>query len=129
MATRNRLFIPNETYFITFTILGWKNIFVNDKYCNLIYKWLDYMNKEYGNKINGYVIMPNHVHVLLKITDKSPSLSVLIMNTKRFLAYGIIKYLNEEKEISLLKFFQVNARKNSKAKHKLFEDRFDSLII
>ena len=28
MAVRNKVFIPNEIYFITFTILGWKKVFL-----------------------------------------------------------------------------------------------------
>jgi hypothetical protein len=38
MAVRNKYFVPNKIYFLTFTILGWKNIFINDKYCALVYK-------------------------------------------------------------------------------------------
>jgi len=50
MAVRNKIFIPNEIYFITFTILGWKKIFTNDKYCDLVYKWFDYMKEKFGAK-------------------------------------------------------------------------------
>ena len=78
MAIRIKTFTPNEIYFITFTILGWKHIFINDRYCDLVYKWFDYMKEKYGNKIYGYVIMPNHIHCIIKITDKSPKLSILI---------------------------------------------------
>ena len=96
MAVRNKTFIPNEIYFITFTILGWKRIFINDKYCDLVYKWFDYMKEKYQNKIYGYVIMPNHIHCLIKITDKSPKLSIFITNAKRFLAYQIVQLLEED---------------------------------
>jgi len=93
MTIRNKIFIPNETYFITFTILGWRKIFVNKEVISLVYKWFDYVKTKYGNEVEGYVIMPNHLHVLVKITDRSPKLSVLIMNAKRFMAYEIVKYL------------------------------------
>lgn len=129
MARRNKIFKPNETYFITFTILGWKKIFTNDNYANLIYKWFDYMEDNYRNKIHGYVIMPNHIHVLIRVTDRSPKLSILIMNAKRFLAYEIVKLLEKDKKYDLLEFFKIRARIKDGAKHKLFEDRYDSLII
>jgi REP element-mobilizing transposase RayT len=129
MAVREKTpFIPNEIYYITFTILGWQKIFNTDKYCDLIYKWFGYMKDNYGNKIHGYVIMPNHLHVLLYISDKSPIISKLIFNAKRFLAYGIIDLLAKDKEYGLLKYFRDNKEK-LKAKHKIFEDRYDSLII
>ena len=130
MAVRNKTpFIPNEIYFITFTILGWKNIFNNKKYYNLIYKWFDYMKEKYENKIYGYVIMPNHIHCLIKITDKSPKLSIFINNAKRFLAYQIVQLLKEDNNSGLLDFFKSRARIKTGAKHKIFEDRYDSLII
>ena len=129
MAIRIKTFIPNEIYFITFTILGWKHIFINDKYCDLVYKWFDYMKEKYENKIYGYVIMPNHIHCLIKITDKSPKLSILIQNAKRFLAYQTVDLLAEDNNIKLLEFFKEHAEVKKGAKHKVFEDRYDSLII
>jgi len=129
MATRNKIFLSGEVYFLTFTILDWKPIFTSDKYANLIYKWFDYMKENYNNKIHGYAIMPNHVHVLLKATDKSPQVPKLIQNAKRFLAYEIVKYLEEEGKKELLAHFQEKARTNYRAKHKLFKQNYDSLII
>ncbi|MBA3047851.1 transposase [Patescibacteria group bacterium] len=129
MAIRIKTFTPNEIYFITFTILGWKHIFTNDKYCDLVYKWFNCMKDKYENKIYGYVIMPNHLHCLIKITDKSSKLSILIQNAKRFLAYQIVDLLSEDNNIKLLEFFKEHAEVKKGAKHKLFEDRYDSLII
>ncbi len=123
------MFIPNEIYYITFTILDWKNIFTEDKYCQLVYKWFDYIKKKYGNLIHGYVIMPNHIHCLITITDKSPILSKFIQNAKRFLAYQIVDLLRKDKKFKLLEFFRENAEVKKGAKHKVFEDGYDSLMI
>ena len=87
------------------------------------------MNEKYGNEIYGYVIMPNHIHCLIRITDKAPKLPVLIANAKRFLAYGIVDLLKEDNNINLLNFFAKNARVKDGARHKIFEDRYDSLPI
>jgi putative transposase len=129
MARRYKFFQPNETYFITFSFYEKKNVFVEEKYFQLIYKWFDYIKERYGNKVRAYVIMPNHVHALIYITDKSPDLSVLIMNAKRFMAYEIVKYLETDGKSELLNFFAINARTADRAKHRIFSDRFDSQII
>jgi putative transposase len=130
MAVREKsIFLPNEIYFITFTILGWQLIFTSNDYCQLIYRWFDYMNNEYGNKVYGYVIMPTHVHILLHISDKSPIISKLMQNAKRFLAYDIVKLLKKENKEELLKFFSDNKYKNTQANYKIFEERYNSLII
>ncbi len=129
MAVRTKIFIPDEIYFITFTIFGWQNIFTADKYCQLALKWFDYMKVCYHNKLHGYVIMPNHLHLLLYISRTSPKLSTLIQNGKRFLAYGIVDYLKKDGEIDLLRYFHKHADKNNNAKHRVFEPRYDSLIV
>jgi REP element-mobilizing transposase RayT len=129
MAVRHKTpFTPNKIYFLTFTAFRWHNFFTNDKYCDLIYKWFDYTKDNYGNKIHGYVIMPNHIHVLMYISDRSPRLSVLIQNAKRFLAYQIINYLKEDNNIELLNNLKTGPNKN-KAKHQVFQPRYDSLMI
>jgi REP element-mobilizing transposase RayT len=129
MTVRNKIFQPNEIYFLTFTILGWRKIFINEKAIRFIYKWFDYVKNNYGNEINGYVIMPNHIHILMKISGNSPALSILIMNAKRFLAYEIIKFLKDTGDQENLNFFHSRARIKDHAKHKIFEDGYDSQII
>lgn len=130
MSTREKWeYLANNIYFITFTILWWKDIFVNDKYCNLIYKWFDYMKIEYWNKIHWYVIMPNHFHWLIYFSNKSPNISKVIQNAKRFLAYWIVKYLEEDKRNDILKIFEDSTYTKSNAKHKVFRDHYDSKLI
>jgi len=130
MAVRYKnTFSADSIYFITFTICDWQNIFIEEKYCNLAYKWFDYAKEKYGNKIHAYVIMPNHIHVLMYISDRSPELSKLIQNAKRFLAYGIVNLLEQDGKKDLLEIFQKKANHKKGAKHKAFQDRYDSKII
>jgi putative transposase len=128
MAVRLKNFIPEHTYFITFTICSWQKVFINRKYVDLVYKWFDYQKQNYDNEINGYVVMPNHIHVLIYISKKSPHISKLIQNAKRFLAYGIVRCLEEDNHQNILTIFRKKARKEKGAKHKVFEDRYDSQI-
>ena len=130
MAVREKTeFVPNKIYFITFTILDWQKVFVTDEYCALVYKWFDYVKERYGNKIHGYVIMPNHIHLLMYVSEKSPVLSKLIQNAKRFLAYGLVKLLKRDKRIDVLDIFSARADVTRGSLHKVFEDRYDSKII
>jgi len=130
MAVRDKTeFQAEQIYFITFTICEWQHVFIEEKYCDLIYKWFDYQKKEYGNKIHGYVIMPNHFHGLIFVSEQSPPLSKLIQNAKRFLAYQIVKYLQEDKKDTLLLKFSKKAQREKGAKHKIFEERYDSKVM
>jgi REP element-mobilizing transposase RayT len=116
-------------YFVTFTILKWRSVFDLEPYCDFVYKWFDYMTDNYGNKIYGYVIMPNHIHCLIYLSEKSPVLSKVIQNAKRFMAYQIVKQLELDGNNDLLKFFAYHAERDKGAKHKVFEDGFDSKVI
>ena len=87
------------------------------------------MKKEYENKISAYVIMPNHIHLILKLSDFSPRLPNLINNSKRFLTYGIINLLKKDDRIDLLNFFSSHGNIKKGAKHKVFKERYDSLAI
>jgi putative transposase len=129
MAVRDKIFIPDQYYFITFTILGWKKVFTAEMYFQLVYKWFDYCRENYDNKIGAYVIMPNHLHLISKISQKSPALPKLIQNAKRFLAYGIVDLLQRDNKFELLYYFAANANRKKKANYKVFEPRYDSLII
>ena len=75
MAARAGDFTSDRIYFITYTIFRWISIFRTEKYFDLIYDWFDYMKTHYDNKIHGYIIMPNHLHLLLYISEYSPDVS------------------------------------------------------
>ncbi len=70
--------------------------------------------------------MPNHLHLLLYISKHSPDVSTLIQNAKRFQAYEIIDYLGTDNKTDLIKIFSDAAEIEKGARHKVFQDRFDS---
>jgi hypothetical protein len=47
----------------------------------------------------GYVVMPNHFHVLLYPTHTGTSLHELVGDGKRFMAYDIVHTLNTRRGI------------------------------
>ncbi len=73
--------------------------------------------------------MPNHVHALLYFPQMPKSLNTVIGNGKRFLAYELIKRLEEKKANSLLDVLHAGVKKRESKKgqvHKVFEDSFDA---
>ena len=54
----------NTIYFISFTCYQWIHLFSITNAYDTVFKWFDYLY-ENNHRILGYVIMPNHVHVLL----------------------------------------------------------------
>jgi REP element-mobilizing transposase RayT len=79
--------------------------------------------------VTGYVIMPNHVHVLLYFPSMPKSLNTIVGNGKRFMAYEIIKRLEESGREELLDVLHGDVKKREAKKgqiHKVFEDSFDA---
>ena len=61
---------------------------------NIVYKWFDYL-KTQGHFINAFVIMPNHVHAIIRFIETEQNINIIIGNGKLFMAYDIIKRLYE----------------------------------
>lgn len=68
---------------------------------DIVYKWYDYL-KEQGNYLHGYVIMPNHVHSIISFVENDQNINTTVGNGKRFMAYEIIKRLEQSKNASIL---------------------------
>jgi putative transposase len=118
----------NSIYFITFTCYKWLPLFQVTNAYDTVYKWFDHLN---SNNIHvvGYVIMPNHVHVLLYFPKMEKSLNTLVGNAKRFMAYEIINRLEKSKKEAVLERLYSGVKKTEKKKgqiHKVFEDSFDA---
>jgi len=88
-------------YFLTFTCHNWLPLIDLTSGYDLIYNWFDVFSKK-GHTLNGYVIMPNHLHLLMHYAGGSQSLNSVVGNGKRFMAYDIIKRLNNQNEYELL---------------------------
>lgn len=114
-------------YFITFTNYKWLHLIQQTNAYDLVYKWFDSL-KSKGHHIVGYVIMPNHIHVLVAYSESRQSLNTAIGNGKRFMAYGIIERLKLAGAASMLHTLAagVNTSDRRKGKrHEVFESSFD----
>jgi REP element-mobilizing transposase RayT len=92
-------------------------------------RWFEYLSKSDAYLL-VYVIMPNHFHGLIYLTDKcNSSLNLLVGNGKRFLAYEIVKRLKESAQEDVLKHLSARVREKEKAKRKqreVFRLSFDA---
>ncbi len=127
MAVKRTHLQIDTSYFVTFTCYKWLPLFEKTNLYDAIYKWFD-MLKAKGNFILGYVLMPNHLHVLIKLDDQSETINKLIAEGKRFQAYEIVNRLEKLKQNELLIQLEAGlteAEKKKGAKHKVFTTTFD----
>jgi hypothetical protein len=95
-----------------------------------VYSWFEHLKKD-GCSVAGYVIMPNHLHVLLQLSHSGTSLNQLVSEGKRFMAYGIVKGLKNNNEVDLLQELQKSVSLKKKLKgqvHEVFKVSFDARL-
>ncbi len=127
MSTKRKQELKNTIYFCTFTCFEWIPLYEITKLYDFIYRWFDIL-KSKDIKIIGYVIMPNHMHLILFIPGKSSTIDKVIGNGKRFMAYEIIKRLKKLKNETLLMNLSNSVSEIEKLKnkrHNVFQPSFD----
>ena len=127
MSVRREIQEKEGMFFITITCYNWLPLFERVNGYDAVYHWFDYL-KEQGHFINGYVIMPNHLHALISFTHTEKSINKIIGNGKRFMAYDLVKRLKQSGEEEILQKLQagVNPTDRSRGKqHEIFEPSFD----
>lgn len=127
MPSKRTIPYKSGTYFITFTCHQWLPLIEITKGYDIVYKWFDHL-KSKGHYINGYVIMPNHIHFLGSFVETKQSINTIIGNGKRFMAYELVNRLKSGQEFTLLSklanHVEASRRRNRKL-HEVWEPSFD----
>ena len=127
MPVKTSIPFTDGIFSITFTCTNWLPLIEIVNGYDIIYKWFDHL-KANGHYIAGYVIMPNHLHVLIGFRKTHQSINTIIGNGKRFMAYEIVERLKAKGETCIINTLsmQVEAkRKANNKKHNVWELSFD----
>ena len=127
MPVKRQIAESDGVYFITFTCFNWLPLIEKTNGYDLIYNWFDHL-KDKGHYLNGYVIMPNHVHAIIAFRNTGQSINTIIGNGKRFIAYEIINRLKVAGDDKLLHNLYINVEAKDRErnkKHEVWEDSFD----
>ena len=127
MSVRKKITEPNGVFFITFTCARWLHLFRLTNGYDAVYKWFDYL-KAQGHCIAGYVIMSNHVHVLIGFRASQKAINTIIANGKRFMAYELVNKLEKQGNKEMLELLESYLTKTEilqKQKHVVFQPSFD----
>lgn len=85
-----------KTHFITVTIIDWIDVFTRKEYKDIVIDCLNYCIKNKGMILYGYVIMSNHIHLILQ--SSLGKLSDLVRDFKKFTAKTILEKINKGSE-------------------------------
>ncbi len=102
------------THFLTFSIMGWIDVFSRQRYRDIILESFRFCRGKKNLQIGAYVIMSNHVHTIW--TAGNVNLSDIIRDFKTFTSKAITKAIEDEPESRrnwLLYMFQFYANRTN----------------
>lgn len=110
--SRYKITDSEQPHFITVTVLHWIPVFTRPATVDILLESLRYLMKE-GLKVYAYVILENHMHLLVQ----SNQLNKDIARFKSFTAKRLIRYLDENNVKTILEqlAFYKKAHKDDRA--------------
>lgn len=79
-------------HFITINTYRKEKLFKEDKYCQVIIDNLKFYRQKFDFKLSGYVIMPEHLHLLMQLSKEYNDISDVIRDIKSHSARQILYY-------------------------------------
>src|SRR6185312_6251433 len=78
-----------STCYLTFTVVGWIDIFSRQSYRDIFIESLKYCQQNKGLHLHAYVIMTNHVHLIVSV-DEGFTVSDFIRDCKKYTSKKIL---------------------------------------
>jgi REP element-mobilizing transposase RayT len=95
-------------YFFTASINSWQNLLINHDIKKIVTDSLSWLSKENRVYIHGFVIMPNHIHLLWTINNKY-QVNEIENTLLKFTGHEFKKYLVAQKSELLNNYISTQA--------------------
>ena len=126
MGLRNRyLFKEEKCFFVTTTCVHWLNLIDYSNSYQILEESLNFVSNKYKALIFAYVIMPNHIHVIVYFKEVN-RLSDFMRDFKKFTSTMIRKRIDQFNLTRLLSKLRTN--KNGRS-FQVWKDRFDDVYL
>jgi putative transposase len=115
-------------YFITTTAVNRTHLFTPIEHKQIIAESLNFMRQQGWFMLYAFVIMPNHIHLIVKFLPPRTLVSVM-RDFKKFTAKQIVRQCQLDSRQELLTIIEMAVGANEKSKHKVWEDGYDAREI
>lgn len=110
---------PTHLYFITASIIDWKHLFTTPEYANIPLNSLAWMQQQKRILLFAFVIMPSHLHAIIK--PENDSIGEIVQQFGSFTGHAILKQLRTDNQKDLLDLFHRKKRDN-RHEHSIWQD-------
>ncbi len=97
LSNRYKAHSPNGLYYMTITVVGWIDVFTRKDNCEILLDSLRYCQANKGLTVYGYVIMPNHLHMVAWVNEPF-QLTEVVRDFKKFTARQILEAIETQPE-------------------------------
>ncbi len=87
---------PYATYFVTFTVVGWVDLFTRKACKKIVVDSLKYCQENKGLILYAYVIMESHIHLIVAANESTSGLSGIIRDYKRATSKQILNWIHKD---------------------------------
>ena len=109
--------LTKDLYFATVTVVGWADIFTRPTYKHVILDSLDYCRLHKQLEIYAWVLMPNHLHLIVS-ADTSERVNGVLRDFKKFTSKKILALLLDDIQESrrgwMLRLFHIAGAEDRK---------------
>lgn len=86
----HRVIYPDTVYFVTFRVIDWVDVFTREEYKYIITDSLDYCRRSKGLYLYAWVLMTNHLHLIVSHEIDNDHLWKVLGDFKKFTSKKII---------------------------------------
>jgi putative transposase len=102
-------------HFVTFTVVGWADVFSREEYKEIFCDSLKYCIKQKGLLLHAWVIMTNHAHLIIS-TQSDSSIPAIVRDCKKYTSKRIVAAIGDNGKESrkkwLLNMFSFAGKNN-----------------
>jgi len=116
MSLKYKFKNPDGLYFVTFAVVDWVDVFTRDVYREIFVDSLNWSIKNKGLVVHAWVLMTNHVHLIVTRKGKY-KLEEIFRDIKKFTAIKIIDEIqsnaSESRKEWMIKIFKERGQANT----------------
>ena len=109
--SRYKIYEPTYPYFVTCTVLHWLPIFTRKESVQIIIDSLKFLQQRDNLKLYAYVILENHLHMIIQSDDIQKSMK----SFKQYTAKALLDLLKKENAKTILEQLQFYKKAHHKA--------------
>ena len=127
---RNRKYFQGNAYYITTTVNRFVKIFKEKKYIEIILENICFYRSKRDFKLIAYVVMPDHVHLLIYPNqDRVQEVSNIMEDFKKFTSRQLREAMEKHGRTRWLESFKLEKPKKKNWQYQIWQERFDDLAI